>query len=51
MSQRKNNLKNDENVLDFYSENQSRYSYVYMEPLLGVFMKGNRYFSKWYDAV
>ena len=27
------------------------YSYVHMKPLLGLFMKGNGYFSKWDDSV
>ena len=27
------------------------YSYFHMKPLLGLFMKGNGYFSEWHDAV
>ena len=26
------------------------YSYVHMKPLLGLFMKGNWHFSKWYSG-
>ena len=29
----------------------TNYRYIHMKPLHGMFMKGNGYFSKWYDVL